>query len=185
LTNASEIQPGNIVVRDGDLWKVLDAHRASPGAGAAAVHAVLRCVRTGVQEERRFRAADRLELATVETRELQYLYAQGELHHFMDTRTFEQSVVDGALLGEALPFLRENDVLRVESVHGRLVGVVLPETIELEVTATGPGAGEDISNVFKDAMLETGLTIRVPLSVEMGERVRVDTRTGQFVDRVS
>jgi elongation factor P len=181
LTDAPNIARGDFLVLDGTPWKVLDAVQDASGP----VHATLRCVATGVEAVRHFRHDARLERAGVETREAQYLYAEDRLHHFMDTQSYEQCVLDAALLADALPFVRENDTVRLELLDGRPVGVALPPSVELEVSVTAPGARDELAaSVYKDATLETGMTIRVPLFVEMGERVRVDTRTGRFLERV-
>lgn len=190
MPHAAEIEPGNIVVVAGETWKVLDVRRPSSGARDGRVRATLRNLRTGATDGRRFRATDHVRLAAVEERDLQYLYAEGGLHHFMDVRSFEQAAVDADLLGDALRFVRLSDTVRMQVLDGRPVGVVLPGTVDLTVTETLPAADDESgdedagADVFKDATLETGLTIRVPLFVEMDERVRVDTRTGRFVERV-
>jgi elongation factor P len=189
LPEASQIESGKILVIDGELWKVLGVRRlgtAGDSARAASLRTTLRSLTTRALKERSFRATDRVAFALVGTRELQYLYAEGPLHHFMDTVTYEQCALDAELLGDSLQFIQEGDTVSVEMLDERPVGVVLPPVVPLVVTATGPGTpGDTVPNVFKDATLETGLRIRVPLSVEMGETVRVDTRTGQFVERVS
>lgn len=185
MSNVTDISRGAILALEGEHWRVLDVASAAHVEARIPVEIALRCLRTGATSVRRFRGTESVEIVSVETRELQYLYAEDGLHHFMDTRSFEQAAVEHHLVDDALPFVRENDTLRMELVAGRPVGIVLPDRVELEVAVTGPGTPEvPVSNVSKDATLETGLTIRVPLFVEMGDRVRVDTRTGQFVERV-
>jgi len=186
LPNATDIKRGKILVIDGELWKVLDAQHITPGNWRGYVQATMRSLRSGSKDNRRFRSTDKVEFAFIETRELQYLYKDGNLHHFMDTESYEQSAIDEELLGDALSYMKESDTVNVEMHDGQPVGVVLPNTVELVVTETGPGTrGDTVSNVFKDATVETGLVIKVPLFVETGELVRVDTRTGAFVERVS
>ncbi len=186
MPNATDIKRGKILILDGDLWKVLEAQHITPGNWRGYVQATLRNLRSGSKDNRRFRSTDKVEFAFIETRELQYLYGDGNLHHFMDTESYEQCAIDAELLGDALSYLKESDACAVEMHDGNPVGVVLPNTVELVVQETGPGTrGDTVSNVFKDATLETGLVIKVPLFVETGERVRVDTRTASFVERVS
>ena len=186
MPTATDIKRGKILVLDGDLWKVLDAMHITPGNWRGYVQATIRNLRSGSKDNRRFRSTDKIDFAFIETRELQYLYKDGNLHHFMDTETYEQSAIDEELLGDALSYLREGDTMAVEMYEGTPVGVVLPNQVELVVAETGPGTrGDTVSNVFKDATLETGLLIKVPLFVESGERIKVDTGAGTFVERVS
>lgn len=185
MPSATDIKRGKILILDGDLWKVLEAAHITPGNWRGYVQATIRNLRSGSKDNRRFRSTEKVEFAFIETRELQYLYKDGNLHYFMDTESYEQAPVEEELLGDALNYLRESDTVSMEMHDGRPVGVVLPNSVELEVTETGPGTrGDTVSNVFKDATLETGLVIKVPLYVDQGERVRVDTRTGAFMERV-
>lgn len=181
MANSSDITTGTILALDGEHFRVLDAAADGPGS----VVATLRSLASGALCSRRFRAGERVETASVERRDLQYLYAAGGLHHFMDVASYEQTAVEAHVVADALPFLRETDTLCMELLGGRPVGVLLPDVVELEVAGTGPGADDEIaSGVFKDAVLETGATVRVPLFVVTGDRIRVDTRTARFVERV-
>jgi len=155
-----------------------------PGKGGAFVRTKLKNVRTGAVLERTFRADERVEQAIVQKREMQYLYSDGSEYVFMDTTTYDQVHVTRETLGEAAKFLKEGDSAVMELYENEIVGVDLPAAVELQVTDTEPGLqGDRVSGARKAATLETGLVLQVPLFVNPGERIKVDTRTGQYITR--
>ncbi len=185
MPTATDIKKGKILVHEGELWRCLDFIHKTPGNLRGFVQATLRNLKSGAKVTHRFRSTDKIDFAFIETREYQFLYRDGDLFHFMDVETYEQSPLEAELLGDAPKYMRDGDNVLMEEYDGTPVGVTLPNHVELQVTETGPGTrGDTVSNVFKDATIETGITIKVPLFIESGEMVRVDTRTGEFVERV-
>jgi elongation factor P len=180
----TNIRKGQILVVDGDLWVVLDTEHRTQGNWRGFMQVVMKHLKTGRKDNRRFRSTDKVEFAFIDTRELQYLYRDPIGLHFMDTSTYDQMPMDVDLGEEASKFLKEGDLVKVRFHEDCPVGIDLPTTVELEVTQTDPGLkGDSVSNVFKPATLETGLTLKVPNFINQGEMVRVDTRTGEFVER--
>jgi len=166
------------------LFAVVEFQHVKPGKGGAFVRTKLKNVRTGAVLERTFRADERVEQAIVQKREMQYLYSDGSEYVFMDTTTYDQVHVTRETLGEAAKFLKEGDSAVMELYENEIVGVDLPAAVELQVTDTEPGLqGDRVSGARKAATLETGLVLQVPLFVNPGERIKVDTRTGQYITR--
>lgn len=169
----------------GQLYTILEYQHHKPGKGQAMVRTKLRNLTTGAIADRTFRADEKVEQARMEKREMQFLYSEVAGFVFMDKQTFEQITVDKALLGEAARFLKEGESVEVLSHQGSPLGVELPTAVDLEVFKTDPGLQGDRSSAgTKPATLETGAVVQVPLFVEQGETVRVDTRTGDYVTRV-
>jgi elongation factor P len=167
------------------LFTVVEFQHVKPGKGGAFVRTKIKNVRTGAVLDRTYRADEKLEQAIIDKREMQYLYREGGHHVFMDTETYDQLNVDMAALGNAADFLKEGDNAVLQMYDGEVVGVDLPAAVELTVTATEPGVqGDRVSGARKPATLETGLTVTVPLFVNTGDRLRVDTRTGEYLTRV-
>ncbi len=166
------------------LMTVVEFQHVKPGKGGAFVRTKLKNFRTGAVIERTFRADEKLRLAVIDKREMQYLYREGDAYVFMDLDDYEQSHVDGANLGTAVHYLKEGDHAVLPVYDGQVVGVELPAAVELTVADTEPGVqGDRVSGARKAATLETGLVIQVPLFVEPGEAVKVDTRTGEYLAR--
>ena len=166
------------------LFSVVEFQHVKPGKGGAFVRTKLKNVRTGAVLERTYRADEKLEQAIIDKREMQYLYTEGADYVFMDNTTFDQMQVSGASLGDATRYLKEGDSAILQLYEGTIVGVDLPAAVELEVTETEPGVqGDRVSGARKPATLETGLVVQVPLFVEPGETVKVDTRTGEYLAR--
>jgi elongation factor P len=156
------------------------------GRGSAVVKMKLRDIVGGHTIERTFQASEKFNRARLESRIMQYLYNDGDAYYFMDEKTFEQIPISSEQLGDALDYLKENDSVEVSSYKGKIIGVELPITVELEVTETGPGfKGDTATAGNKPAKLETGITIQVPLFINNGDVIKVDTRTGQYLERVS
>jgi elongation factor P len=168
------------------LFSVVDFQHVKPGKGGAFVRTRLKNVRTGAVIDRTYRADEKLEQAIIEKREMQYLYRDGNQYVFMDNASFEQLPVDAAALGRSPRFLTEGSTAVLQLHGGEVIGVELPAAVELGVTDTEPGIqGDRVSGARKPATLETGLVVQVPLFVNEGDRVRVDTRSGEYLTRVS
>src|SRR5580693_6571719 len=166
------------------LFSVVEFQHVKPGKGGAFVRTKLKNVRTGAVLERTYRADEKLEQAIIDKREMQYLYTEGTDYVFMDNTTYDQMQVGGPSLGQATKYLKEGDSAVLQLYDGEIVGVDLPAAVELEVTETEPGVqGDRVSGARKPATLETGLSVQVPLFVNPGERIKVDTRTGEYITR--
>lgn len=186
MANATDLKRGMVIILDDQLWKVLDTTHYTPGNKRGFVQASLRNLKTGAKHDKKLRSTEKIESAFIETREFQYLYKDRDLHVFMDNQNYEQRSLDQEALGDTLSYLREGDNVSMQLHGNEPVGIELPPNVVLEITETSPGTrGDTVSNVFKDATVETGLVLKVPLFVEIGEKVRVDTRTGEFVERVN
>ena len=167
------------------LFAVVEFQHVKPGKGGAFVRTKLKNVRTGAVLDRTYRADEKLEQAIVDKREMQYLYQDGEHFVFMDNTTYDQMHVDADALGNTANFLKEGDSAVLQMYKSEIVGVDLPAAVELEVTSTEPGIqGDRVSGARKPATLETGLVVQVPLFVNTGDRVKVDTRSGDYITRV-
>jgi len=166
------------------LFTVVEFQHVKPGKGGAFVRTKLKNVRTGAVLDRTYRADEKVEQAIIDKREMQYLYRDGEQYVFMDNTTYDQMHVEAGTLGDAVKFLKEGDSPVLQMYGGQIVGVDLPAATELTVTQTEPGVqGDRVSGARKPATLETGLVVQVPLFVNSGDRVKVDTRTGEYLTR--
>jgi elongation factor P len=166
------------------LFNVIEFQHVKPGKGGAFVRTKLKNQRTGAVIERTYRADEKLEQAIIDKREMQFLYRDGSEYVFMDTRSYDQLQVETGLLGDATNYLKEGDDAVLEFFGDEIVGVDLPAAVELTITETEPGLqGDRVSGARKPATLETGLVIQVPLFVNPDEKVRVDTRTGEYLTR--
>ena len=171
---------------DGTLFQVLEYSHSKMGRGSAQVRIKLRDVRAGSTIEHTVQAGTKFNRARVERRDMQYLYADAEFYHFMNTETFEQVPVAVDTIGEASLYLKENDVSQLVLYGDEVIGIELPITVDLAVAETDPGfKGDTATGGTKKAKLETGLTVQVPLFIETGTMIRVNTDTGQYVERVS
>lgn len=166
------------------LFQVVEFQHVKPGKGGAFVRTTLRNVRTGGQLDKTFRAGEKVEQAKIDKRDMQYLYRDGADYVFMDTQSYEQMHVTPASLGNAADYLRETDNATLQMYGDEIVGVDLPAAVELAVSETEPGVqGDRVSGARKPATLETGKVIQVPLFVNVGDKVRVDTRSGDYITR--
>jgi elongation factor P len=166
------------------LVTVVDFQHVKPGKGGAFVRTKLKNVRTGAVIDRTYRADEKLGLATIDKRDMQFLYREGPEYVFMDNETYDQMHVAPVALGDAVNYLKEGDTVVLPMYNGEIVGVDLPAAVVLEVTETEPGIqGDRVSGARKPATLETGLVVQVPLFVETGEKLKVDTRTGEYLAR--
>lgn len=185
VISTGEIKKGVIIELDGQLMKVLDWNHIKMARGSAQVRMKLQNVRKGDIVERTFQAGTRWPRARVEQRKVQYLYNDGDTYHFMDAETYDQFAVSAALLGDDAKYLLENTEVFVSNYENEILGIDLPVTVDLRVTETEPGfAGDTATGAKKSATLETGLVVQVPLFVNEGDLLRVDTRTGEYVTRV-
>ncbi|NOZ23337.1 MAG: elongation factor P [Planctomycetes bacterium] len=183
--NATDLRKGVFVAVDGELYVVVDFEHVTPGKGQAVMQTKLRHIKAGHHVNKRFRSNEKVEQVFLDTHEMEYLYRQGDQFCFMDTKTYEQVMVAVEIVGDAAQFMRHNETVRIVFYENRPITLNLPAAVALEVTDTEPGAkGDSVTNVYKPATLETGLTVRVPLFIQRGERVKVDTRTGEFLERV-
>ncbi|HHT9118056.1 MAG TPA: elongation factor P [Candidatus Hypogeohydataceae bacterium YC38] len=184
MVAANDIKRGMVIKSDGELYVVVDFHLLTPGNWRGMVQTKLKSLKQGNVIQKRFRSTDRLEDVFVEFRTMEYLYNTGEDYCLMDTETLEQIFITKAVLEEALPYMPLNSQIRVSFYEGQPISVDLPAAVTLKVTETAPGAkGDTVTNVFKPATLETGLVIKVPLFINTGALVKVDTRTGEFLSR--
>lgn len=183
--SGSALRRGMAIIHNGELHRVVEAQHVKPGKGPAYMQTKLRNVKTGSIFEERFRAADTVEQASMETHELQFLYKDATHYHFMNTETYEQNMMDDEALGDAAEWMTPELVVQVEFHDGRPVGVQLPKTLELRVEQTDPAArGDTKTSVTKPARLENGVTVQVPPFVNQGDVVRVDPEDGAYLERV-
>jgi elongation factor P len=185
MISTSEFKNGGAIVMDGQLWTIVEFQHVKPGKGGAFVRTKLRRMRDHSVIERTFRAGEKFQEAYIEKRTLQYLYRTAETFHLMDTKTFEELQVAADTMGAAAGFLKENMELDGQFHDGRMISIEPPLFVEVHVEVTEPGVRGDTSKTaMKLAKLETGATVQVPLFVETGDLIRVDTRTGAYVSRV-
>ncbi|MCG0274971.1 MAG: elongation factor P [Thermosediminibacteraceae bacterium] len=185
MISTNDLRPGVTVEIDGEVYMVVDFQHVKPGKGAAFVRTKIKNVKTGQVFERNFRAGEKLNRAIVERKTMQYLYQTNDTYYFMDTKTFEQIPLTKDQLGDAVLYLKENLEVVVMFYEGVPIGVELPTFVELTVVDTEPGfKGDTATGGSKPATLETGAVIQVPLFIEKGDVVRVDTRTGEYLSRV-
>jgi elongation factor P len=184
MVSTNDLRTGMVLELDGDLWTVLFFQHHKPGKGQAVVRTKLRNVRSGAVLERTFRADEKVDQAILDKREMQYLYHDGTHWIFMDNASYEQLSVEEGEIGDVTNWLKEGQTAYLALYEGRPVSVELPAAVDLVITKTEPGIkGDRVSGATKLATLETGITIQVPLFVEQGEIVRVDTRTGEYLTR--
>jgi len=182
---ATQLKVGNIIMHNGKPHRVTHVLHVTPGNWRGMVQTRLVNIETGSNTEQRFRSEDKLERANMEQHQLQFSYRAGDEYHFMNQESYEMVALSAAVLGEATGYLLEGMVMEAQYFEGRVVGVELPMFVELTVTETTPNIkGAAVQNTSKPAVLETGLEIKVPPYIEPGNRVKIDTRTGEFVERV-
>ena len=186
MATTANFRNGLVLRHDGELWQIVYFQHVKPGKGGAFVRTRLKKVTTGQVVERTFRAGERVEDVRLERRPMQYLYADDHHAYFMDRGTYEQVPISLAVLTDQRPYLKEGIICDVIAHEGGIVGVELPQFIEVEIVETDPGVrGDTATGGTKPARLETGAVVQVPLFVNRGERIRVDTRTNSYLERVS
>ncbi len=184
MITAGDFRNGVTFEMDGNVVSIVEFQHVKPGKGAAFVRTKIKNVITGSVIEKTFSPTDKFPTAYIERKDMQYLYNDGDLYYFMDMESFEQMPISPDVLSDNFKFVKENMECRVLSYKGSVFGVEPPNFVELEVTETEPGVrGDTATNVTKPATLETGAVIKVPLFINEGEMIRVDTRTGEYMER--
>ena len=182
---AGDFRKGVTVEIDGVVWSIADFQHVKPGKGAAFVRTRLKNVMTGAVLERTFSPTDKYPLAHIETKDMEYLYSDGELYYFMDVETYEQIPLNFEQVEDAIDFIKENDQVKMRFYKGSAFSVEAPNFVELKVTETEPGfKGDTATGTTKPAVVETGYHIAVPLFVNEGDIIRIDTRTGEYMSRI-
>lgn len=185
MIETNDFQVGSAFEMEGKLVSILNVEHIKLARGSAVIKAKLRNIRDGSIYEQSFRSGEKFKVVRIEKSEATYLYSEGNFHYFMDTRTYEQTPLSRSQIEDVLPFLKEGNAVSILRYEDSVIGVELPVTVDLEVTETEPGVrGDTVSGVTKPATVETGATVQVPLFVNQGDRIRVDTRTGSYVERV-
>lgn len=184
MISAGDFRNGVTFELDGNVVSIIEFQHVKPGKGAAFVRAKIRNIITGSVIERTFNPNDKYPTAFIERNDMQYLYNDGDLYYFMDNQTYEQTPIGAGVLGDSFKFVKENMVCKVLSYKGNVFGVEPPLFVELVITQTDPGfKGDTATNATKPAVLETGAEIRIPLFIEEGELIKIDTRTGEYIER--
>lgn len=185
MVSAGDFRNGLTIELDNAVYQVIEFQHVKPGKGAAFVRTKLRNIKSGGVVEKTFRPTEKCAQAHIERSEMQYLYSDGELYNFMDTTTFDQIALSAEQIGDALKFVKENDMIKILSHNGEVFSVEPPLFAELVVTETEPGVkGDTATGATKPAVVETGATVYVPLFVEQGDKISIDTRTGEYLKRV-
>ena len=184
MVSAGDFRNGVTFEMDGNVYSIIEFQHVKPGKGAAFVRTKIRNVISGAVTEKTFNPNDKYPTAFIERKDMEYLYNDGDLYYFMDSETYEQLPISPNVLGDNFRFVKENMVCKVLSYKGNVFGIEPPNFVELQVTETEPGVkGDTATNVTKPATLETGAEIKVPIFINEGEMIRVDTRTGEYMER--
>ncbi|WP_100010691.1 elongation factor P [Lentibacillus sediminis] len=184
MISVNDFKTGLTIEVDNGIWQVMEFQHVKPGKGAAFVRSKLRNLRNGNIQEKTFRGGEKVNRAHIENRKMQYLYASGDAHAFMDTNTYEQIEIQTNQISHQLNYMKENMEVQVISYEGEILGVELPKNVELEVTETEPGIkGDTASGGSKPAVLETGYTVQVPFFVNQGDMLVISTTDGKYVSR--
>lgn len=184
MISVNDFKTGLTVEIDNDIWQVLEFQHVKPGKGAAFVRTKLRNLRNGNTQEKTFRAGEKVGRAHIDHKTMQYLYASGDTHAFMDTTSYEQIELQTSQIKKELKYIKENMEVSIVTYEGEILGVELPKNVELEVTETEPGLkGDTVSGGSKSATLETGLVVQVPLFINQGETLIISTSEGKYVSR--
>ena len=184
MVSAGDFKNGITIEIEGNIYQIMEFQHVKPGKGAAFVRTKLKNIISGGVVEKTFRPTEKFENAHIERKDMQYLYSDGELYHFMDVETFDQIAVDGDTVGDSLKFVKEKEMVKVCSHEGNVFSVEPPISVELEVTETEPGVkGDTATGATKPAIVETGASVLVPLFVNQGDKIKIDTRTGEYSSR--
>lgn len=184
MVSATEIKRGTVIKIDGELYLVVDYQHVTPGNWRGMVQAKLKSLKQGSVVQKRFRSTDKLEDIFLDYRNMEYLYREGDNYCFMDTENYEQVLLPKEVVEDALQYLVLNSQARIAFYEGKAISIELPTSVTLKVVETDPGKkGDTVTNVYKTAKLETGLIVKVPLFINNGEMVKVDTRTCEFIGR--
>ena len=184
MITAGDFKKGVTIEWDGGVWNIVDFQHVKPGKGAAFVRTKIKNVMTGAVVERTFNPTDKMPRAVIETKEMQYLYNDGDLYYFMDPETFEQTPLSKDAVEDAIKFVKENVNVTIRYFKGQAFSVEAPNFVDLEVTQTEPGfKGDTASNTYKPATVETGYELMVPLFINIGDVIKIDTRSGEYLSR--
>ena len=184
MITAGDFKKGITVEWDGGVWNIVDFQHVKPGKGAAFVRTKIKNIMTGAVVERSFNPTDKMPRAIIETKEMQYVYNDGELYYFMDVETYEQLPLNADQVEDSIPFVKEGTNVTMRFFKGQAFSVEAPNFVTLEITDTEPGfKGDTASNTYKPATLETGYTLQVPLFINTGDHIRIDTRSGEYMER--
>ena len=185
MVTAGDFRNGMTFDMDGDVYQIIEFQHVKPGKGAAFVRAKLKNVINGGVVEKTFRPTEKFPQARIERQDMQYLYSDGDLYNFMNMETYDQIALNKETIGDALKFVKENEMVKICSHNGNVFAVEAPLFVELEVTETEPGfKGDTAQGATKPATVETGATVNVPLFVNTGDKIKIDTRSGEYLSRV-
>ena len=184
MVTAGDFRKGITIEWDGGVWNIVDFQHVKPGKGAAFVRTKIKNVMTGAVVERTFNPTDKMPRAIIESKDMQYLYNDGTLYYFMDPENYEQMPLNHDQVEEAIQFVKENTNVTIKFFKGTAFSVEAPNFVDLEITQTEPGfAGNTASNTYKPATTETGFSLMVPLFINIGDVIKIDTRTGEYLSR--
>ncbi|QNM05636.1 elongation factor P [Qiania dongpingensis] len=185
MVSAGDFRNGITVEIEGNVFQVIEFQHVKPGKGAAFVRTKLKNIKSGGVIEKTFRPTEKFENAHIDRADMQYLYSDGELYYFMDVNTYDQIPLGQDMVGDTLKFVKENEMVKVCSHKGQVFSIEPPLFVELEITETEPGfKGDTATGATKPATVETGAVVYVPLFVEQGDKIKIDTRTGEYLSRV-
>ncbi len=185
MISAGEFRNGITIEYEGDVYVILDFQHVKPGKGAAFVRSTIKNLINGGVTERTFRPTEKMPRAHVDRKDMQYLYSDDTLFHFMDLESYEQTAVNASDIGDELKFIKENEMVKILSYNGKVFGIEPPLQVDLVVTETEPGfKGNTATGATKPAIVETGATVYVPLFINVEDRIKIDTRTGEYLGRV-
>ncbi len=185
MISAGDFRNGITIELDNNIYQIIEFQHVKPGKGAAFVRTKLKNIKNGGVVEKTFRPTEKCPQARIDRKDMQYLYSDGDLFHFMDVETYDQISLDADSIGDSLKFVKENDMVKMCSHNGNVFAIEPPLFAELEITETEPGfKGDTATGATKPAVVETGATVYVPLFVEQGDKIKIDTRTGEYLSRV-
>lgn len=185
MISAGDFRNGITIEMDNNIYQIIEFQHVKPGKGAAFVRTKLKNIKNGGVVEKTFRPTEKCPQARIDRKDMQYLYSDGDLYHFMDVETYDQIALNADNVGDSLKFVKENDMVKICSHNGDVFAIEPPLFVELEITATEPGfKGDTATGATKPAVVETGATVYVPLFVEQGDKIKIDTRTGEYLSRV-
>jgi elongation factor P len=185
MISAGDFRNGITFEYEGQVFQVVEFQHVKPGKGAAFVRTKIKNIITGSTIERTFNPSDKMENAMIERKDMQYMYNDGDLYHFMDTETYDQIPLNAQTVGDTLKFIKEEEIVKVLSYKGDVFGIEPPFFVTLKVTQTEPGfRGDTATGATKPATVETGASVKVPLFVDEGDMIKIDTRTGDYMERV-
>lgn len=185
MVSAGDFRNGITVEVEGNVYQIIEFQHVKPGKGAAFVRTKLKNIINGGVVEKSFRPTEKFPQARIDRKDMQYLYSDGDLFNFMDTETYDQIALNADAVGDALKFVKENEMVKICSYNGNVFAIEPPLFVELEITETEPGfKGDTATGATKPAIVETGAKVMVPLFVENGEVIKIDTRTGEYLSRV-